>query len=101
MTRKIIAVLFIVAITALSVGCLSDAPGPGAINPINYKVEDGCPVANYGNGVYYFPCVGENFLHTLSEFKGEGHNVTAISGDGTAGYGADHGYIVTCDEKKP
>ena len=68
-------------------------------NPAKRTVASHTIVApvSYGNGVYYFPCFGEKFAVSLSQFVSDGSRIVAMTGDGNGVYGSDDGYFVVID----
>jgi hypothetical protein len=64
-------------------------------------------IMDFGNGVYYFPYIRENFGNSLSNFIGNHPELEYVNstGDGTGGggyeNGRDMGYFVVFREKKP
>jgi len=63
-------------------------------------IVSGRPI-DYGNGVFFFPCVGRIFAIALSDFLKDGKKkVVSMTADGSAGCGADRGFFVFIKEKK-
>ncbi len=64
--------------------------------------KEQCTPLDYRNGVFYFPCTGARFGNSLSNFKSKNSDfsVTAITGNGTRGYGKDIGYFVSTESMR-
>ncbi len=52
-----------------------------------------CTPIDYGNGVYYFPCIEKDFGNALSKFKTE-REVISIASDNYYRTGLTKGYFV-------
>lgn len=59
-------------------------------------------IVDYSNGVYYFDYTKASFANALSGFIKEHPELelSALTGDGTCGYGADAGYFAVFKQKK-
>lgn len=79
------------------VGCDSPAADPKKV-VTNAEVS---AVVDYGEGVYYFPYVQQNFGNALASFlhKNPSLQVSAIAGEGAGIDGIDVGYFVVCRTK--
>ena len=62
-----------------------------------------CQIIEYGSGVYYFDGIEADFANALSHFRSQHPELiqTAMTGDGTGGYGSDTGYFVTFESRTP
>jgi hypothetical protein len=91
--------LFAVALVVLAVlltgvtGCIGNAPG-------DIHIDSVCHPTDYHNGVFYFPCKGQEFGDAIAKFIADNANgnqtmqVCSISGDGSGFYGSDTGEYV-------
>ncbi|MBI4991730.1 MAG: hypothetical protein HZB99_00740 [Candidatus Harrisonbacteria bacterium] len=72
-----------------------------AKDPNNIK-KSGCTPLDYGNGVYYFPCIEANFANALSTFLKNFPmmEVSAMTGNGNGSYGHNMGYFVVVRKSK-
>lgn len=94
----IIGLLVLIIITIVAVVVVTNNGSPGNTDNIaSTKIVE--PV-DYGNGVYYFDCIGSTFANSLSSFI-EIDNVTilSITGDGNGAYGTNLGYFVVAQQK--
>jgi len=89
--------LLSILLVLFCVSCDSPAADPKKV-VTNAEISS---VVDYGEGVYYFPYIQQNFGNALASFlrKNPSLQVTAIAGNGALGYGADMGYFVTCQTK--
>lgn len=71
--RKNLALLFFCFLFIFAIGCGSkDAKRQN--NPKNVAFDNGeqkSEILNYGNGVYYFPYIQDDFANALSAFRGQ------------------------------
>lgn len=60
------------------------------------------PPIEYGNGVYYFKCLGTDFTESLSAFIGSHPDLEIVTmvGDGAGNNGYNLGFTVVFKEKK-
>lgn len=71
-------------------------------NTQNVGAKVDCKTVDYGQGVWYFSCTTDTFANALSQFKLNNPQliVSAMTGDGTDGYGYDRGYFVSVEPRK-
>ena len=88
-------ILTILALSLIGLaGCIVDPAG----NSNNTRGQlEYCDAVEYGNGVYYFPCISYKFANSIVLFKKPGIVITAISPNNTGSYGSTLGYFVVTE----
>ena len=91
----VVAIILIAATIAIPL--LTKKP----LNP-EATVSVTCPVTDYSNGVYYFPCTNVDFGKSLGKFiqKHTELKVVTMTGDGTGSQGSDVGYFVVTEKRE-
>lgn len=91
---SIACTLFVCALSVFA--CAGSASDSGDV-----KKNSSAKYIDYGNGVFYFPCTGDDFGNALSKFI-TGHpkcTVSSMASDGAHISGIDAGYFVVCQPK--
>ena len=85
--------ILILIFGTLLVSCDTASDGP--------KKAVVCSPVDYGNGVYYFPCMQEDFAISLSVFLADSSLIfKGMTGNGKGVYGEDLGYFVVVEKVK-
>jgi hypothetical protein len=90
-----IGAALVLCVGVIMIGCASPAS-----DPKNIGVVASAPI-DYGSGVFYFHHTQANFSNALSAFL-KNHpdlKVSAMTGDGSGGYGCDVGYFVVFEKR--
>lgn len=96
--KKIYLILFFISL--LITQCNDPASiGPKPVKDSEFDVNITRPI-NYGNNVFYFPCIQKEFAMSLSQFLSDSTiEIEAMAGDGNGTYGCDLGYFVVIKRK--
>jgi hypothetical protein len=98
MTNKIIIILLcVVMILATLSGCADDntAGYPSSVNLAKIT----CNPIDYTSGVYYFPCVAEEYGNSVASWKRQHLDqvITSVAPNDYSSYGVTLGYFVTTE----